>query len=67
MFVDQCKPNRQDIEIRLDILRCLQIKFEKCYPSCSVHAYGSFYNGFGFRQSDLDICVRLKEKVCLFF
>ncbi|CAF1521748.1 unnamed protein product [Adineta ricciae] len=57
----QCKPTKQDAKNRQDILNYLQTEFRKSYPSCSVHAYGSSLNGFGLRQSDLDICVLLTD------
>ncbi|UJR11522.1 hypothetical protein I4U23_015703 [Adineta vaga] len=58
---EQCKPTKLDRKNRQNILNYLRIEFEKSYPSCSVHAYGSSHNGFGLRQSDLDICVLLKD------
>ncbi len=67
MFVDQCKSSKQDKINREEILKYLQNAFGKCYPSCVVHAYGSSHNGFGLKQSDLDICVVLKDKVCFIF
>jgi DNA polymerase sigma len=66
MFIDQCKITKQDKENRHAILKYLQNEFGKCYPSCVVHGYGSSYNGFGFRQSDLDVSVILKDNVCFF-
>ncbi|CAF1401308.1 unnamed protein product, partial [Adineta steineri] len=62
MLPDQCKLSEEDIEKRNEILNYLQNAFEKCYPLCSVHGSGSAYNGFGFRQSDLDVCVLLKDQ-----
>ncbi|CAF4276497.1 unnamed protein product, partial [Adineta steineri] len=62
MFPDQCKLSKEDIEKRDEILNYLQKAFEKCYPLCSVRGSGSAYNGFGFRQSDLDVCVLLKDQ-----
>lgn len=66
IFLDQCKSRKQDIKIREEILEYLQNKFGKCYPSSSVHIYGSSENGFGFRESDLDISIVLKDNVCFF-
>lgn len=64
-YTDQHKPRKQDIEIRQEILKYLQNEFGKCYPSCRVHLYGSSHNGFGLRQSDLDVCIELKDNVCI--
>jgi DNA polymerase sigma len=65
--IDQCKPRKQDMEIRQEIFEYLKTEFGKCYPSCCVHIYGSSHNGFGLRQSDLDICIELKDNVCSFY
>lgn len=67
MLIDQCKANKEDIEKREMILKYLQIIFEKSYPACCVYGYGSSHNGFGLRQSDLDICVLLKDNVCFIY
>ncbi|CAF1482775.1 unnamed protein product [Rotaria magnacalcarata] len=58
-ITEESKSNNEDIRKREAILKYLEIEFRKKYPNCHVSAYGSFYNGFGFRQSDLDICVLL--------
>ena len=64
MSVDVCKATKKDISNRKEILQYLQSEFGKCYPSCCIHAYGSSDNGFGLRQSDLDVCVELNDNVC---
>ncbi|CAF3156096.1 unnamed protein product [Rotaria socialis] len=61
-ITEQCKPRHNDIENRERILIQLQKQFEKDYPDCSLHAFGSFYNGFGFRKSDLDVCIVFKDQ-----
>ncbi|CAF1267106.1 unnamed protein product [Adineta steineri] len=61
-ITEQCKPTYNDIENREKILKLLQKQFEKDYPDCNLHAFGSFYNGFGFRQSDLDVCIVFKDQ-----
>lgn len=61
-ITDRCQPTELDIRNREQILGQLQRQFEKVYPNCSLHAFGSFYNGFGFRQSDLDVCILFQEK-----
>lgn len=60
--LERCKPTEMDIENREKILQQLQRQFEKDYPDCDLHAFGSFYNGFGFRQSDLDVCIVFKDQ-----
>ena len=62
MNLERSKPTANDIENREQILLQLQKQFEKDYPDCSLHAFGSFYNGFGFRQSDLDVCLVCKDQ-----
>lgn len=60
--LERCQPTIDDIKKREEILNELQREFEKDYPDCSLHAFGSFFNGFGFRQSDLDVCIVFKEQ-----
>lgn len=62
-FVGDCKPTAIDIETRETILRYLQAEFKRKYVNCRVCAFGSFYNGFGFQQSDLDVCVQIDMSV----
>ena len=62
MNLERCKPSNNDIENREKILKQLQKQFERDYPDCNLHAFGSFYNGFGFRQSDLDVCIVFKDQ-----
>lgn len=56
------KPKAQDKENRQKILNQLEKQFQKDYPDSNLHAFGSFYNGFGFRQSDLDVCIVFKDE-----
>ena len=56
------RPIRQDIENRQQILNQLEKQFQKDYPDCNLYAFGSFYNGFGFSQSDLDVCLVFKDE-----
>jgi len=69
--LDRCKPEQIDIDNRGQILKQLENQFRKDYPECSLHAFGSFYNGFGFQQSDLDVCIVFKDEreqnVCILF
>lgn len=62
-FADECKMTNEDTEQRETILAFLEKEFRKIYPHCRVYPTGSFKNGFGFRQSDLDICVQLETNV----
>jgi DNA polymerase sigma len=62
MNLERCQPSYVDIENREKILIQLQKQFEKDYPDCNLHAFGSFYNGFGFRESDLDVCIVFKDQ-----
>lgn len=50
-----------DIRIREEILSLLKNQFQKDCPDCHLNAFGSFYNGFGFRNSDLDVCFIFKD------
>lgn len=62
MNLDRCKPKKNDIENRENILAQLRERFEKDHPDCQLHAFGSFYNGFGFQKSDLDVCLVFKDE-----
>jgi len=69
--LDRCKPTNVDIENRQQILKELEKQFKEDYSDCNLHAFGSFYNGFGFRKSDLDVCIVFKDEreqnVCILF
>ncbi|CAF0986945.1 unnamed protein product [Adineta steineri] len=60
-ITERYKPTSNDIENRKQLVRQLQIQYQKVYPGCKLHAYGSFCNGFGLQQSDLDVCIHIKE------
>ncbi|CAF0731229.1 unnamed protein product [Didymodactylos carnosus] len=55
------EPTESGIRSRKQILCRLENLFKSVYPECTLHAFGSFYNGFGFKNSDLDICVIFKD------
>ncbi|CAF4598971.1 unnamed protein product [Rotaria socialis] len=57
---EQGKLTRESIKTHENIINYLEIEFRKMYPSCRMQGYGSFYNGFDFHQSDLDVCVLLE-------
>ncbi|CAF0961898.1 unnamed protein product [Rotaria magnacalcarata] len=61
-ITDRSKPRPRDIENRQQILNQLEKQFQKDYPDCNLYAFGSFYNGFGFSQSDLDVCLVFKDE-----
>ncbi|CAF0858279.1 unnamed protein product [Adineta steineri] len=58
-ITERHKPTRKDIENRKELVRQLQIQYQKIYPGCKLQAYGSSCNGFGFQQSDLDVCIHI--------
>lgn len=59
--LERCRPNKNDIDNRKQILSHLEQQLQKDCPECRLHAFGSFYNGFGFQQSDLDVCLVFKD------
>ncbi|CAF1121495.1 unnamed protein product [Rotaria sp. Silwood1] len=61
-ITNRCKPRKNDVENRREILHQLEKQFQKDYPDCNLHAFGSYYNGFGFHQSDLDVCIVFKDE-----
>ncbi|UJR12861.1 hypothetical protein I4U23_017035 [Adineta vaga] len=62
-ITERYRLTRNDIENRKQLVRHLQTQYQKIYPECKLQAYGSFCNGFGFQQSDLDICIYIKENI----
>ncbi|CAF3947268.1 unnamed protein product [Rotaria sordida] len=56
----ECKPTKEDIAKRETLLNYLEREFRQKYSNCNIRAFGSFYNGFGLQQSDLDVCVLLE-------
>ncbi|CAF1204471.1 unnamed protein product [Adineta steineri] len=58
-ITERHKPTRKDIENRKELVRQLQIQYQKIYPGCKLQPYGSSCNGFGFQQSDLDVCIHI--------
>ncbi|CAF2753486.1 unnamed protein product [Rotaria sp. Silwood2] len=63
---EQGKSTKESIKTRENIINYLEIEFRKMYPNCRMRGYGSFYNGFNFHQSDLDVCILLELNVCIF-
>lgn len=59
--IEQRKPKVHEEENRRRILAQLEKQIQKDYPDCALHAFGSFYNGFGFCDSDLDVCIVFKD------
>ncbi|XP_033736916.1 terminal uridylyltransferase 7-like isoform X2 [Pecten maximus] len=47
---------------REDIRQELEEFIQELYPDAELHLFGSSHNGFGFKQSDLDLCVTFKGK-----
>ncbi|KAG8234491.1 hypothetical protein J437_LFUL014633, partial [Ladona fulva] len=51
----------EDIECRKRILSELEDYIRGFYPDVQLSLFGSSANGFGFRNSDLDICLTFKS------
>ena len=56
---DECAPLHQETQIRTNILVELQSFVREVYPDSRLQLFGSSVNGFGFRNSDMDICMTL--------
>ncbi|XP_061673530.1 terminal uridylyltransferase 7 [Syngnathoides biaculeatus] len=50
-------PDDVEVAIREWILRDLETFVRRQFPGARLQLFGSSKNGFGFRQSDLDICM----------
>ncbi|CAE1261920.1 TUT [Acanthosepion pharaonis] len=50
-------PTVFDTEERKIIVKGLECLIRERYPEASLHLFGSSCNGFGFQNSDLDICI----------
>ncbi|CAF4200525.1 unnamed protein product, partial [Rotaria sp. Silwood2] len=61
-ITDRFKPKNNDVENRRQILSQLEKQFQIDYPDCNLYAFGSYYNGFGFCQSDLDVCIVFNDE-----
>ncbi|XP_057688013.1 terminal uridylyltransferase 7 [Corythoichthys intestinalis] len=55
-FVDFA-PDDMEVAIRESILQDLEVFVRRQFPGARLQLFGSSKNGFGFRQSDLDICM----------
>ncbi|XP_061134828.1 terminal uridylyltransferase 7 isoform X2 [Syngnathus typhle] len=55
-FVDFA-PDDLEVAVRERILQDLEIFVRRQFPGARLQLFGSSKNGFGFRQSDLDICM----------
>lgn len=60
-FLERSKPKQKDIDDRNAIVKQLEEQILKEYPECELRVFGSFYNGFGFQHSDLDVCLVFKD------
>lgn len=63
---DQCytdfAPAELEVQVRDYILQDLQTFVRRQFAGATLKLFGSSKNGFGFRQSDLDICMVLQGR-----
>uniref|UniRef100_A0A3B5ASF6 CCHC-type domain-containing protein n=1 Tax=Stegastes partitus TaxID=144197 RepID=A0A3B5ASF6_9TELE len=50
-------PDELEVDVREHILKDLEAFVRRQYAGARLQLFGSSKNGFGFRQSDLDICM----------
>ncbi|KAM4576222.1 terminal uridylyltransferase 7 [Odontesthes bonariensis] len=55
-------PDELEVGVREHILKDLQTFVRRQFAGARLQLFGSSKNGFGFRQSDLDICMVLEGK-----
>ncbi|XP_032371984.1 terminal uridylyltransferase 7 [Etheostoma spectabile] len=53
-------PDELEVGVREHILQDLETFVRRQFPGAKLQLFGSSKNGFGFRQSDLDICMVLE-------
>uniref|UniRef100_A0A674NRY5 CCHC-type domain-containing protein n=1 Tax=Takifugu rubripes TaxID=31033 RepID=A0A674NRY5_TAKRU len=53
-------PDELEMGVRELILKDLETFIKRQFPAAQLQLFGSSKNGFGFRQSDLDICMVLE-------
>ncbi|KAM6930542.1 terminal uridylyltransferase 7 [Xenentodon cancila] len=53
-------PDDMEVDVREHILQHLETFIRRQFPGARLQLFGSSKNGFGFRQSDLDICMVLE-------
>ncbi|XP_061585537.1 terminal uridylyltransferase 7 isoform X2 [Cololabis saira] len=53
-------PDEMEVDVREHILLHLETFIRRQFPGARLQLFGSSKNGFGFRQSDLDICMVLE-------
>ncbi|KAF7665456.1 hypothetical protein LDENG_00143220 [Lucifuga dentata] len=53
-------PDKLEVDVREHILQDLETFVKRQFPGARLQLFGSSKNGFGFRQSDLDICMVLE-------
>ena len=52
-------PLERETRVRTTVLRELESFVRELFPDSSLQMFGSSVNGFGFRNSDMDICMTL--------
>lgn len=67
---EEMEPTRKEIMMREEVVQSLQfyIRKDQKYSDAHLQLFGSSANGFGFTNSDLDVCItfeaeRLKEQL----
>ncbi|GAB6033326.1 Terminal uridylyltransferase 7 [Chamberlinius hualienensis] len=55
-----CLPPKEETKARENLIIELQTYIQSFYADAELHLFGSSRNGFGFKRSDLDICLTFK-------
>ena len=51
------EPTREEVHARKEVCERLQMYIRRVYKKAQLSLFGSSCNGFGFSNSDLDICM----------
>lgn len=61
IFADDFRQYSQDMRIRDLICDEIQAYIRRFYPTAKLQLFGSTKNGFGLRDSDMDICLTFED------
>ncbi|XP_065578770.1 terminal uridylyltransferase 7-like [Artemia franciscana] len=64
VLLTQCQmlmPTKEDVMKRREAIKAIEIYIQARFPKAIIQPFGSCNNGFGFANSDLDLCFMLRD------
>ncbi|ELU05930.1 hypothetical protein CAPTEDRAFT_221986, partial [Capitella teleta] len=61
MVPNDFEPSERETFLRKTVLHEMEEYVRETFPDAQLSLFGSSVNGFGFKQSDLDICLQFKS------